>query len=199
MKLNRVAGTCVLTAGMLCLAGVSLAATNVTYSASGTFATPALKGSDQLKLAGLPYSISVVVPEGSKPVKSGTGYAIYKASMYGTMMSGLESGQPIPVGCAPGVVPPNCTPQPAQLELEIASKNDIIKVTSTVKLLNVNLKIVALAPMPLGTITSTSIAPFPSTVTLKSPSTTLVYSGNYQGMQQSTTLGVNGSLTATAP
>jgi hypothetical protein len=172
-------------AGMLCVAGTLAATpTNVTYTASGNFASPPLKGADMLKLAGQPLSMSVVAPIGLKPTKTGTGYAVYSnLSLTATLYSGLLPGVPVTV-----------TNSTTSLYLQIGQNYDTIKINTQVSVLNINLSITAMSPMAKGTITTLKIAPFKNTVMLTSPKSILVYSDT----TAFTALGINGTLTGTA-
>ena len=181
-------------AALLCLlaAGTPASAiTNVTYTASGTFATPALSGADMLKLAGYPYTINVYAPVNSVPVQSGPHFAAYmNLQMYGTVFSGLLNTT-VPFGCAPGQS--GCTPQLANLLMQVTSTNNIIKMSAMVPLIGLTLQVIATAPMPLDTFNGLRILPFEQPATITSPSATVVY----RDSSASTTLGANGTVSTT--
>src|SRR5579871_3799115 len=65
-------------------------APNITYTASGIFTTPAVSGPDTFKLAGEPFSISVVANASTPPTKYGPTWAEFSnLPMTGTVHSGL--------------------------------------------------------------------------------------------------------------
>ena len=65
-------------------------APTITYTASGTFASPAANGNDTLKLAGELFSVTIAVSAATKPVKTGRNWALYtKLKLTGTVHSGL--------------------------------------------------------------------------------------------------------------
>jgi hypothetical protein len=174
-----------------CFAATPASATNVTYTASGTFATPPLSGADMLKLAGYPFSISIIAAEGTKPTKTGTGYAEYTGlQMWGQVFSGLLNTN-VPFGCAPGQT--GCTQQLGNLFLQIGTKNDTLKMNASIPLIGLTLAVTASAPAPLGTLANLQVAPLKATVNMKSPSSKLVY----KDTSAMTVLGVNGMITTT--
>lgn len=177
--------------GLLGAASLSATTTNVTYTATGTFATPALSGADMLKLAGYPYTINVYAPVNTTPAQSGKYYAAYKnVQMYGMVFSGLLNTT-VAFGCAPGQS--GCTAQLANLLMQITSKNNIVKVSAQVPLIGLTLQVIADAPLPLDTFNSLRIRPFENPATITSPSATVIY----QDSSASTTLGANGTVSTT--
>jgi hypothetical protein len=177
-------------AAVICLGAgtVASATTNVTYTASGTFATPPLSGADMLKLAGYPYTINVYAAPNTTPAQSGPHFAAYtNVQMYGMVFSGLLNTT-VPFGCAPGQS--GCTPQLANLEFQVTSTNNIVNISAQVPLIGLTLQVLAKAPMPLDTFSSLRIRPFEQAATISSPSATLIY----RDSSASTTLGCNGTV-----
>jgi len=160
-------------------------AVKVTFTASGTFATPALSGVDALKLAGLPFTISVVGPSSMRPVKHGRNWAIFKPlTMTGTIYSGLVPNQPI--GIASNSV---------ELQQTAGDSEDIITFTTPVTAIGISVTVTAKIYLPGGTLGKPLIRPFPSTA-INTATSTVTYS-NPTAM---TTLGIQtGTLVATAP
>jgi hypothetical protein len=160
-------------------------AVKVTFTASGTFASPPLSGADALKLAGLPFTITVVGPSSMKPVKHGRNWAIYKPlTMTGTIFSGLVPNQPI--GIASNSV---------ELQQTAGDNEDIITFTSPVTAIGISVTVTAKIYLPGGTLGKPLIRPFPSTAINTALSTV-----TYSNPTASTTLGIQtGTLGATAP
>lgn len=160
------------------------AAKNVTYTASGTFAPTPVKGNDLFKLAGQPFSISVVASEALVSQKHGKAWAIYqKLTMTGTVQSGL-----IPT---PTSISNNST------SIQLAFGNpayDVFGLGTGVKVVGITLNISATIQMPKGTISNDHILPLKAPVTLTPTTATMVYSDG----TNSTTLGLNGTLSTTA-
>ena len=157
---------------------------NVTYTASGTFAPTPVKGNDLFKLAGQPFSISVVASEALVSQKHGAAWAIYqKLKMTGTVQSGL-----IPT---PTSISNNST------SIQLAFGNpayDVFGLGTGVKVVGITLNISATIQMPKGTISNDHILPLKAPVTLTPTTATMVYSDG----TNSTTLGLNGTLSTTA-
>ena len=167
-----------------CLAAVSQAASNVDYTANGTFATPARQGNDGLLLAGQAFNLSIVVNEATKPVKGSKTTAQYvNLPLTGTVNSGLLPGQPIPI--PPGTV--------AKLSLQVApvGSPDVLTFSFAENVLGLPITFSGKVYLPNGTITTPAIRPFTKAVTLNSKSGMLTYScmGTSCGTYTSTTLG----------
>ncbi len=178
----------IVAAATLLAAAAPLAATNVTYTAAGTFSTTVVSGSDTFKLAGQPFSISIVAAEGSVPVKSGKTYAEYnKLKMTGTVQSGL--------------IPTPTTLSSGGTSVELAYGNpayDVFAMFAPLKILNIQFNITAVIKAPKGTITSSAIAPFSAPVSLTSSMTTVTYSYTTNGVTSSTTLTIASGTLSTA-
>lgn len=166
-----------------CAAASQLAAAStVTYTASGTFASTPVSGTDLFKLAGQPFSITVTASESQKPSKSGKTYAAYsKLKMTGTVMSGLL---PTPI---------TLSSSGTSIELVVNSKGDMFVMFVPLKIAGLQFQILAKINMPAGTITSTAIGPFKGPVTVTPTAATVTYTAN----SASTTLGINGTLSTT--
>src|SRR5579863_9568557 len=94
-KLHSVAITAAaiacLTASNNLVAANADTAPNITYTATGVFATPQIIGGDVFKLAGEPFSIKVVVNAGAVPTSRGTGWSKYtKLPLTGTIGTALS-------------------------------------------------------------------------------------------------------------
>jgi hypothetical protein len=71
------AATFCLTASDKLVAATPDTAPNITYTATGTFDTVVISGADVFKLAGEPFSISVVVNAAATPSSHGSQWAKY--------------------------------------------------------------------------------------------------------------------------
>jgi uncharacterized protein (TIGR03437 family) len=169
--------------GKLAAASPATTAPNVTYTASGTFAATPTSGNDLFKLAGQPFSITVVANEALAPAKHGATWAQYtKLKMTGTVQSGLL---PTPTALSS-----------SSTGMELATGNpkyDVFGLGSALKVVGLQISITATIDMPIGTITNDHILPFTAPVTLSPANATFVYKDS----TDSTTLGLNGTLTAT--
>jgi hypothetical protein len=148
------AAVCFLAApGRLAAASPETGAT-ITYTASGTFASTPVSGTDTLKLAGQPFNISVVGNSALKPTKSGKNWALFTPlKMSGSVYSGLVPGTPIPISSSE-----------ASIEQTIGTTDDIFQFASPVyvSLLGLTLTVDADLPLPLGTIKTPLMHPFKS-------------------------------------
>ena len=162
------------------------AAPIVTYAASGTFASTPITGTDTLKLAGEPFSVSIAVSESTKPYKTGSNWASYdKLKLTGTVYSGLTGTSPITIGSGEASIILGIDP----------GKYDTFTMEAPVQVVGISLTIKALVNMPLGTITKLSLAPFKA-VALAPANATVTYSDG----SASTELAIQtGTLTATIP
>jgi hypothetical protein len=160
-------------------------APNVTYTASGTFASPPISGNDLFQLQGQPFSISVVANAATVPTKHGTHWAVYtKLSMTGTVTSGLL---PTPISIANKLT---------TIELATGNPNyDLFAMFTPVQVVGLTLNIVATIQMPKGTIANALIHPFTAPVTMTPANATMSYSNG----TDTTVLGLNGTLNATIP
>ena len=197
-QVRKIQATAIAAAAMFCLAASEklVAASpdtlpNVTYTATGTFASPATSGSDLFKLAGEPFSISVTVNEAKVPTSHGATWAKYtKLRMTGTVGSGLE---PSPVAVSS-----------SNTSIELATGNpsyDVFTLFAPVNVVGIQINVTATIQMPHGTIPNAKIQPFAS-ITLGSVDT-VVYAcptGSTTCTGGSTTLGIaSGTLVGTVP
>ena len=71
----------------------------ITYTATGTFAYPAVSGADQLKLAGQQFTITVLASSSDQPVSHGPNWAVFRPlKLSGVVYTGLIPNTPIPIG-----------------------------------------------------------------------------------------------------
>jgi hypothetical protein len=176
----------------------------ITYQARGTFGPNVVSGPDKFKLADEPFSISISVCESKAPTTQGSDYAAYgPLVLSGSVTSGLTS-QPTTIGSK------NTTLTLVQPSTGV----DTLQLSGIVPLEGAEISIHGSLALPLGTITSTKLAPFPRTATVsgKSDFTYVVTHSAWQpnkvyelaneildpagNIQEATTAGTSG---ATAP
>src|ERR1051326_2378786 len=100
------------TAAVLCLitphqsAAVSPnSGATVTFTASGTFAATPVSGADTLKLAGQPFTISVVGNSSMAPSQHNRNWCLFvPLPMNGTVYSGLLGPTPIPISSSTAAI-----------------------------------------------------------------------------------------------
>jgi hypothetical protein len=158
---------------------------NITFTATGTFATPAVSGADQLRLAGQQFTLKVVANSAAAPVKHGSNWAAYdNLVLTGTVYSGL--------------LPPNSPvniKSKAIITETIGATGDIFECTFPVRVVGIGLEIVARIVLPAGTLSNDRIHPFAS-VPLD-PANTAV---TYKNSTSATVLAVEtGTLAGKAP
>jgi hypothetical protein len=160
-------------------------APNVTYTASGTFASPQVSGADSLKLAGEPFTINIVANAASVPIEHGPNWAVFSPlKMTGTVHSGLI-----------GATPVNIASGAASIQQAVGPTVDIFETAFPVKVVGIALTIHATVTVPAGTISNQLIHPF-AAVPITPTTATVVYSNG----DDSTTLDIQvGSLVATIP
>jgi len=165
---------------------LAAAAPDITYSATGTFASPPVSGDDTLRLAGEPFSVSIVVSASTAPYKTGPNWAAYhQLKLTGSVHSGLVG--PTPVSIASGEASLEQALDPGQY--------DLFTMLAPIKVVGIDLTIDAQIVMPWGTITTPLLHPFTS-VTLATGNTTFTYSDG----TSTTVLQIqSGTLTATIP
>lgn len=190
MKLQKTLATAIAVAaiGSFTVSNNLIAATGqtITYTASGTFASTPVSGTDTLKLAGEPFSVSVAVNSATVPYKTGSNWDAYnKLALTGTVHSGLL-----------GPTPVNITSTESSIIQAIDPKQyDLFTMEAPIKVVGITLTIKAQIVMPIGTITKPILAPF-TTVTLAPGNATLTYSDS----GASTVLSIQtGTLSATVP
>jgi hypothetical protein len=158
-------------------------APNVNFTASGTFGNPPVSGSDTLKLAGEPFAINIVVNAAMAPIQHGPNWAIFSPlKMTGQVHSGLLGTTPISI--ASGA---------ASIEQGYGPTYDPFQTAFPVKIVGVNLTVLAVIKLPAGTIPNQLIHPF-AAVALSPATATVTYSDG----TNSTMLSVQtGTLVAT--
>ena len=175
----------VLLLGTVAIEGTLCATTygTVTYTAAGTFTATPNSGYDSFRLAGEPFSISIVANDSQLSKFHGPTYADYgPLHMSGTIYSKL---MPTPIAIQ------NYS---TFLLMTMGSPTyDLFEIGSEVKILSISLSITAIIQLPKGTLTTVRNHPF-GPVTLSSPMATMTYTDG----TSSTTLGIIGTLVATA-
>jgi len=176
---------------LACLApATAAAAPNVLYTASGTFATTIVSGSDLLKLAGQPFSIGILANESLKPTTHTKTSATYtNVDLMGTLQSGLAPGTAIPISSAGATL---------TLQIGTAGGPDQASVQFTVAALGATETISGMVSMPPGTLTTLAIRPFTAPVAFTGTNGSATYTCNI-GCTTPTTLAiasgsVNGAL-----
>jgi len=159
---------------------------DVTYTASGVFASPPISGNDLFQLQGQPFDISVVANMATVPKTHGAHWGIYgPLPMVGTVQSRLL---PTPI-----TISNNLT------NIALATGNpsyDVFQLGSPIKVAGLTIRITAVITMPKGTITRGVIQPFTAPVTLSPANATLSYTDG----TNVTVLGIqSGTLNATIP
>ena len=166
------------------LSGASAPATapNVTYTAAGTFASTPTSGADTLRLAGEPFTISIVASTASQPKMHGPNWAVLTPfKMTGQVHSGLLGPTPITIASSADSILQMLGPQ-----------WDLFQTAFPVKVVGISLTINANIYMPPNWIPNALIHPF-NPVALTPSNATVTYSDG--GV--STVLAVNsGTLTA---
>ncbi|MGA2136473.1 MAG: hypothetical protein ABSH50_29635 [Bryobacteraceae bacterium] len=159
-------------------------ATNITFNATGTFASVPVSGSDTLKLAGEPFNVTIVVSSSTKPYKNGPNYAVYnKLKLTGEVNSGLLGPTPAPIASSEATIQQAIDP----------GKYDQFIMEAPIKVIGVALTLKAVIVMPLGTIANQLLQPFTASVSLAPSNATLTYSDS----SASTELGIQtGTLSA---
>ena len=155
---------------------------NITFTASGTFASTPVSGADTLKLAGQPFTISIVGNSSKTPTKHGRNWAVFNPlNMTGTVNSGLIPNSPIPISATT-----------ASLEQSVGASEDIFKAGFPVTVVGIALQVKAYLTLPGGTLTTPLLRPF-SSVPLSSAATV-----TYSNSSAATVLGVDtGTIVAT--
>jgi len=166
---------------------VSAANADVTFTASGTFASIPLSGADTLKLAGQPFTISVVGNSSLQPIQHGPNWAIFKPlAMTGVVYSGLLGPEPIDISATT-----------AAIDQAVGPTEDIFQSGFPVNVIGIALTARAYFILPAGTLTNPLLRPFASVTLAANSSTTTV---SYSNGTATTVLEIaNGTLVATIP
>lgn len=191
LHVRRILSVAVVAAAIGCFAipqGLAAASpdksANVTFTATGTFGVTPVSGADTLKLAGEPFTISVVGNSSLKPVQHGQNWAIFTPlNMTGTVYSALTGTAPIAIASTT-----------AAIDQSVGASEDIFQAGFPVVVIGIALNVRAYIPLPGGTLTSALLRPF-SSVTLGTNATV-----TYSNSTASTVLSVaSGTLVATIP
>lgn len=137
----------------------------ITYTASGTFAATPSSGSDTLKLAGEPFSVTITVSASTPPYKHGSNWAAYnKLKLTGSVHSGLLGHTPV-----------NIASNQANIIQAIApNQYDMFTMEAPVQVVGISLTIKAPIVLPWGTISNQMLHPF-SAVTLAPGNASMSY------------------------
>jgi hypothetical protein len=147
----------------------------VTYTASGSFGPNVIQGSDAFKLAGEPFSITLVACESKQPAKSGPTDSIYTGiQLTGTVQSSLIT-QPYTIKATAVTF----------VLIEPAKGADLVEMEGNLTVFGSLIYIHGTVALPAGTLTSTKIAPFTSPVSIVTASS--VFSYSYSTWTASTT------------
>ena len=183
----------VASAALCCYAGpVPAQESNVTYTASGIFATPPVSGEDVFFLAGAPFTITFVVNEAKKPTRYTETTAEY---------TDVFVNAKIIIGL--GLL--ELYDRPVNLFLMAGAPNqpDWIFITFPYPFSGDTIIFTAKIMMPAGTIITPAIRPFTAPVTLTPSDGVMTYACHKCAAPwtgHSTTLGIaEGTLTGTAP
>ena len=175
-------------ASLFCLAvsGMSAAtAPTVSFTAAGTFGSTPVSGSDTLKLAGEPFTINLMVSAALPPAQHGPNWALYTPlKVTGQVHSGLLGTTPVSI--ASGA---------ASIEQAYGPAFDLFEAGFPVKIVGINLTILAIIHLPAGTIPNQLIHPFAS-VPLTPTNATVSYS---DGTNTTVLTVQSGSVAATIP
>lgn len=164
----------------------------VTYTATGTFATPPLRGMDGYELAGEPFTITVVVSEGTKPIRHSETSATYNVAGTVVFTSLVDGGFPHTYVFNGGEL---------SLVVGAAGQPDLVQITFPFTITVYTVTFTGRVRMPNGTITTRAIRPFTAPVTLARGDAGMTYTctAGACGPYTSTTLAISsGTLTATA-
>jgi len=162
------------------------AATNVTYTAFGTFGTTPIAGSDLFKLAGQPFSIGIVASEALVSKNHGAQWAVYS----GLKMSGEVQTRLLPT-------PVTISNSSTNVALAFGNPSyDVFLLGTPVKIAGMTVTITANITMPKGTIVNDHILPFTAPVSLSAANATVTYA---DGTSSTTLAVVNGTLSTSVP
>jgi len=159
----------------------------ITYKATGTFSSTPLSGTDTLKLAGEPFSVTIPASAASVPYKTGPTYAAYdKLKLTGTVHSGLVGTTPVNIGSGESTIIQGINP----------NQYDQFQMEAPVRVVGISLTIKATIIMPLGTVSKPLLHPFTTPVAMAPGNATMTYSDG----TNTTVLAIQtGSLSATIP
>jgi hypothetical protein len=191
MTLRKMLSVAIAVAAVGCFAvpGNLSAATGeiVTYTASGTFATPATSGADTLKLAGEPFSVTISASTATPPYKHGSNWAAFhQLKLTGTVHSGLLGTSPISIASGEASI----------IQAFDPTQYDLFTMEAPVQVVGIALTIKAVIVLPYGTfVQNPLLQPF-SPIALAPGNATMTYSDS----SADTVLGIaTGTLVATVP
>jgi len=163
----------------LAFSGAAVAATTITFTASGTFAATPVSGDDQLKLAGEPFSLSIMASSAATPYQHGSNWALFTPlNLQGSITSGLIGGAQ------------SISSTQANIRQTLGASYDIFQAGFPIEVININLNVRAKIYLPPGTLTTALIHPF-YPVALGPGNATVTYTDG----TLSTTLGIaSGSI-----
>lgn len=191
-NIRRTRSIAVAAAALCCFAvATRAAASQVTYTATGTFATPPLKGMDGYELAGEPFTITVVLNEGTKPIRHSKTAATYNVTATATFTTPVDGGFPHTYVFTGGEL---------SLVVGAAGQPDLVQIVLPFEITVYTVTFKGTVKMPNGTITTPAIRPFTAPVSLSVRDARMTYtcSGDC-GPYTSTTLAIaTGTLTAAA-
>jgi len=158
----------------------------ITYTAAGTFASTPTSGSDTLKLAGEPFSVSISVSSATAPYQHGSNWAAFnKLKLTGVVHSGLLGPTPVNIASSEASIIQAINP----------GQYDMFTMEAPVKVVGISLTIKAPITLPSGTIPNQLLHPF-SSVALIPTNASMTYADG----ASSTTLGIQtGTLAGTVP
>jgi hypothetical protein len=141
-------------------AAASCTGNTVTYEATGTFGPNIISGPDKFKLGNEPFNIEISVCESKTPTVTGADYAGYSPLVLkGSVTSGL-SEQPTAIESR----------NTSLILIVPATGVDSIQLSGVVPLEGAEIQIHGTLGLALGTLSSTSIAPFPKAQTVSGKS-----------------------------
>lgn len=152
-------------------------ATSVTYQASGHFGANVVQGPDGFKLAGEPFSITMYACEGKAPSQKGKYDSVYA----GIALTGKVKSADIT-----NWYTIKATPMTFILD-EPATGPDFVEMEGNLTVFGSLVAIHGSLALPAGTLTSTSIGPFPSVAVVTAKS---AFSYSYPSWQKSTAYSV---------
>jgi uncharacterized protein (TIGR03437 family) len=156
--------------------------TVIIYKAAGNFGANVISGPDTLKLAGQPYSVVLNGCTTATPTKTGSDYAEY----YPIQLTGTVKSQLL-------IMPYTIPPTPTAFIITVPTTGtDNFEFIGNVTIAGSTINVKASIAVPLGTVTSTTIAPF-SSVKITTSKSEFIYT---QGTSP-TALSVTGTGSAT--
>jgi len=187
MRLPKTLAIAIALVGCCAVPGIAATAPIITYTATGTFASPATSGSDTLKLAGEPFAVTISVSADTAPFKHGPNWAAFdRLKLTGTVHSGLLGSTPVNIGSGEASI----------IQAFDPGQYDLFIMEAPIKVVGISLTIKAVIVMPFGTFSKPLLQPFASPLALAPGNATVTYSDS----TNTTVLSIQGgTLTATIP